>query len=218
MSYVLSPIPVLHISPIRRSFIVCIKPISEALDNCPSFSSSTSHSDTTSLSPSSTSTPSNSPSLLQHIIPQDPTTHPRRVLDVGCGSGSWCINAASQWPNASFVGVDLVAIQPDPLALEKIAALKTAYKNRTLNLPQVRHFNPIFSSSEIVAKRLHRINPVPILSLRMTCRKSRHLQIQSIAGYSGFITTSCKNVCRFEKTSLIWYMFVGSPMVFLKTR
>lgn len=49
-----------------------------------------------------------SPSLLPHIILDDPSTHPVRVLDLGCGTGAWVIFAASRLPNTEFVGYDLV--------------------------------------------------------------------------------------------------------------
>lgn len=54
----------------------------------------------------------------------DRMAHPLKVLDVGCGNGAWCINAATQWPDTLIVGMDLVAIQPDPYALERIASRK----------------------------------------------------------------------------------------------
>src|SRR5712692_7076165 len=36
----------------------------------------------------------------------DPTTW-KRVLDVGCGSGSWAIETAQQYPNLSLIGIDI---------------------------------------------------------------------------------------------------------------
>ncbi|KAH9945153.1 S-adenosyl-L-methionine-dependent methyltransferase [Epithele typhae] len=38
---------------------------------------------------------------------------PEHVLDIGCGSGLWAIEAAKQWPNARIVGYDQRDIQPD---------------------------------------------------------------------------------------------------------
>ena len=46
--------------------------------------------------------------MLPHISLSDPTTHPRKTLDLGCGSGAWIISAASVWPQTRFVGFDLV--------------------------------------------------------------------------------------------------------------
>ncbi|KIK70686.1 hypothetical protein GYMLUDRAFT_210055 [Collybiopsis luxurians FD-317 M1] len=37
--------------------------------------------------------------------------HPERCLDLGCGTGSWIIEAAKEWPDCEFVGFDLVNIQ-----------------------------------------------------------------------------------------------------------
>ena len=41
---------------------------------------------------------------------------PRRVLDIGCGTGIWIHDVAKQWreqghTNVEFIGVDLVPIQ-----------------------------------------------------------------------------------------------------------
>ncbi|KAG5728954.1 Menaquinone biosynthesis methyltransferase ubiE [Termitomyces sp. T112] len=36
---------------------------------------------------------------------------PQRTLDLGCGTGTWIIEAAKQWPACEFVGFDLVNIQ-----------------------------------------------------------------------------------------------------------
>jgi len=42
---------------------------------------------------------------------------PRRVLDIGCGTGIWIHDVAKQWAleghtDVEFIGVDLVPIQP----------------------------------------------------------------------------------------------------------
>nr|XP_019009621.1 uncharacterized protein I206_05179 [Kwoniella pini CBS 10737]OCF48402.1 hypothetical protein I206_05179 [Kwoniella pini CBS 10737] len=38
-----------------------------------------------------------------------------RVLDLGCGTGTWCLEMSREFPEAEFIGVDLVPIQPDNL-------------------------------------------------------------------------------------------------------
>ncbi|KAJ7593263.1 hypothetical protein C8J56DRAFT_930700 [Mycena floridula] len=38
---------------------------------------------------------------------------PAVVLDLGCGSGSWVMEAANQWPTSTIVGFDSEEIQPD---------------------------------------------------------------------------------------------------------
>ncbi|KIL67526.1 hypothetical protein M378DRAFT_260638 [Amanita muscaria Koide BX008] len=38
---------------------------------------------------------------------------PSTVLDLGCGTGFWAIQAAKQWPTASVTGYDMLPIQPD---------------------------------------------------------------------------------------------------------
>ena len=37
--------------------------------------------------------------------------HPSRVLDLGCGIGAWCIDAARDWPSTEFIGLDVCPIQ-----------------------------------------------------------------------------------------------------------
>ncbi|EIN09777.1 S-adenosyl-L-methionine-dependent methyltransferase [Punctularia strigosozonata HHB-11173 SS5] len=46
---------------------------------------------------------------------------PKLVLDLGCGSGLWCIKAAQQWPNSHLIGLDMKDIQPKLEELEKTA-------------------------------------------------------------------------------------------------
>lgn len=41
-----------------------------------------------------------------------PLRNPKRILDIGTGSGIWCIEAASYFPNAQITGTDLSPIQP----------------------------------------------------------------------------------------------------------
>lgn len=35
-----------------------------------------------------------------------------RVIDVGCGSGRWCVEMAQEFPQSSFVGVDMAEVFP----------------------------------------------------------------------------------------------------------
>jgi len=46
------------------------------------------------------------------------------ILDVGCGSGQWCLEVANEFPSATAIGIDLSPIQPDwiPLNVEFIVA------------------------------------------------------------------------------------------------
>ncbi|KII93159.1 hypothetical protein PLICRDRAFT_99692 [Plicaturopsis crispa FD-325 SS-3] len=47
---------------------------------------------------------------------------PERSLDLGCGSGAWAIDAAKEWPDCHFVGIDLVNVQlPTYMLPESIA-------------------------------------------------------------------------------------------------
>jgi SAM-dependent methyltransferase len=42
-----------------------------------------------------------------------PLEVPRRILDVGCGTGQWAFELSRQFPAALVVGMDLVASKPD---------------------------------------------------------------------------------------------------------
>jgi ubiquinone/menaquinone biosynthesis C-methylase UbiE len=37
---------------------------------------------------------------------------PRRILDLGIGIGSWAINVADTYPDATVIAIDLAVIQP----------------------------------------------------------------------------------------------------------
>ncbi|THV00856.1 hypothetical protein K435DRAFT_854375 [Dendrothele bispora CBS 962.96] len=38
---------------------------------------------------------------------------PARVLDIGCGTGSWILDCARTWRHTHFVGIDVVPLHPD---------------------------------------------------------------------------------------------------------
>ncbi|THH06400.1 hypothetical protein EW145_g4116 [Phellinidium pouzarii] len=50
--------------------------------------------------------------------------HPKRCLDLGCGTGTWILDALREWPECHFIGFDLVSIQP-PLSI-----LESAHSSR----------------------------------------------------------------------------------------
>ena len=41
-----------------------------------------------------------------------PIKKPKRILDVGTGTGSWAIDIAEEFPDAEIIGNDLSPIQP----------------------------------------------------------------------------------------------------------
>lgn len=43
-----------------------------------------------------------------------PVRRPRRILDVGCGTGQWAYELCQEYPEAMVVGLDLVPSKPDP--------------------------------------------------------------------------------------------------------
>src|SRR5262245_37840179 len=50
--------------------------------------------------------------MLTNKLHLAPLTHPQRILDLGCGTGIWCIDTADEHPGAEVIGVDLSPIQP----------------------------------------------------------------------------------------------------------
>lgn len=45
-----------------------------------------------------------------HLAPID--WHLQRILDIGCGTGTWCVEMADAYPSAEVVGVELSPSQP----------------------------------------------------------------------------------------------------------
>lgn len=39
--------------------------------------------------------------------------NPRKILDLGTGSGIWAIDMAEKYPSARVIGVDTTPVQPD---------------------------------------------------------------------------------------------------------
>ncbi|KAL4250784.1 hypothetical protein ABKN59_006099 [Abortiporus biennis] len=48
-------------------------------------------------------------SVTWHIFKEPPA----KVLDIGCGVGTWILDCARQWKHSHFVGVDIVPLYPD---------------------------------------------------------------------------------------------------------
>lgn len=42
-----------------------------------------------------------------------PLQHPIKILDIGTGTGKWCVEVAKEYPNAQIIGTDLSPIQPE---------------------------------------------------------------------------------------------------------
>ncbi|KAJ3759903.1 hypothetical protein EV360DRAFT_40921, partial [Lentinula raphanica] len=60
-------------------------------------------------------------SLTWHVFDVPPT----KVLDVGCGTGSWILDCARVWRNCHFVGLDIVPVQPD---LQQVGSADLAHR------------------------------------------------------------------------------------------
>ncbi|RAR16253.1 S-adenosyl-L-methionine-dependent methyltransferase [Stemphylium lycopersici] len=50
--------------------------------------------------------------LLGQKLHLAPIQDPQRILDLGCGTGIWCMDMADEHPSAEILGVDLSPIQP----------------------------------------------------------------------------------------------------------
>ncbi|KAF2738092.1 S-adenosyl-L-methionine-dependent methyltransferase [Polyplosphaeria fusca] len=50
--------------------------------------------------------------MLNNKLHLAPYEHPQNVLDLGCGTGIWCVDMADEHPAAQVTGVDLSPIQP----------------------------------------------------------------------------------------------------------
>lgn len=50
--------------------------------------------------------------LLNQKLHLAPIPNPRRIIDLGCGTGIWCIDMADEHPGAEITGIDLSPIQP----------------------------------------------------------------------------------------------------------
>ncbi|KAI0669238.1 hypothetical protein C8Q78DRAFT_203779 [Trametes maxima] len=48
-------------------------------------------------------------SITMHVFDAPPA----RVLELGCGTGTWILNAAREWQDSCFVGLDVVPLHPD---------------------------------------------------------------------------------------------------------
>ncbi|EFI28681.1 hypothetical protein CC1G_01857 [Coprinopsis cinerea okayama7 len=57
---------------------------------------------------------------------------PARVLDLGCGTGTWVVDAAKEWPNAEFVGFDLVNVQVPLKLLDPSIAKRITWRHGNL--------------------------------------------------------------------------------------
>lgn len=52
---------------------------------------------------------------------------PKRSLDLGCGGGTWVLDAAKEWPDCEFVGFDLVDVQVPTSLMEPDIASRISW-------------------------------------------------------------------------------------------
>ncbi|KAF8899036.1 hypothetical protein BD779DRAFT_1486712 [Infundibulicybe gibba] len=72
--------------------------------------------------------------LTQHLrgsvsLVNFPDGPPSRTLDLGCGTGTWILDAAKAWPECEFVGFDLMNIQIPLKYLEKSTAERIEWRH-----------------------------------------------------------------------------------------
>ncbi|RIB27215.1 S-adenosyl-L-methionine-dependent methyltransferase, partial [Gigaspora rosea] len=63
---------------------------------------------------------SNFSSPIQHLLTKPGT----KILDIGCGAGSWSFDMASTYPSISVVGIDISAYQPTQIKPENFTFIK----------------------------------------------------------------------------------------------
>ncbi|KAJ6559101.1 hypothetical protein DFH09DRAFT_519405 [Mycena vulgaris] len=70
-------------------------------------------------------------SLTWHVFPTPPT----KVLDIGCGTGTWILNCGMAWRHCHFVGMDVVPLHPDLGASELATRITWVQANFLEGLP-----------------------------------------------------------------------------------
>ncbi|KAF9074984.1 hypothetical protein BDP27DRAFT_1359191 [Rhodocollybia butyracea] len=76
----------------------------------------------------------NTPSF--HDYSKHQETLPASILDLGCGEGHWIIDSANSWPDARFVGFDLVDVTlPDMHNNERIKFIRGNFVRYSLPFP-----------------------------------------------------------------------------------
>ncbi|KAG9291707.1 hypothetical protein G9A89_011992 [Geosiphon pyriformis] len=80
-----------------------------------------------------------------------------RVLDVGCGPGTWLFDMASDFPQSQYFGVEISSIFPDitPFNVKIIKAdvlKKLPFKDNDFDYVFVRHLVPFFTSEQWATK------------------------------------------------------------------
>ncbi|RHZ84507.1 hypothetical protein Glove_80g40 [Diversispora epigaea] len=62
---------------------------------------------------------------VKHILNQNGS----KVLDVGCGAGSWMFEMASDYPNTQIIGLDISPIQPSEIKPQNVSFVKANLLN-----------------------------------------------------------------------------------------
>ncbi|KAF7314432.1 Methyltransf-25 domain-containing protein [Mycena kentingensis (nom. inval.)] len=70
-------------------------------------------------------------SLTWHVF----ATPPSRVLDIGCGTGTWILNCGKTWRKSHFVGLDIVPLHPNLGSAELASRVTWVQANFLEGLP-----------------------------------------------------------------------------------
>ncbi|CAG8602268.1 14549_t:CDS:2 [Acaulospora morrowiae] len=68
---------------------------------------------------------SNFSAPVEHVLNRDGS----KVLDVGCGTGSWAFDMATNYPKAEFIGVDISPVQPYSIKPRNVSFINTDVLN-----------------------------------------------------------------------------------------
>ncbi|KAI5792114.1 S-adenosyl-L-methionine-dependent methyltransferase [Pyronema domesticum] len=68
-----------------------------------------------------------------------PLNNPHRILDVGTGTGIWCIDAADKYPSSEVIGTDLSPIQPQYHFEVDDAELDWTFKDNSFDFIHLRN-------------------------------------------------------------------------------
>lgn len=82
-----------------------------------------------------------------------PIASPLSILDVGCGTGRWCIEMARQFPEAAVTGLD---ISPPVITSEVPANCVLGYGNVLLGLDQIGSRSIAFTHSRLLIAAIKR--------------------------------------------------------------
>ncbi len=58
--------------------------------------------------------------ILNNRLTSVPLRNPKRILDIGTGTGEWAIQMGEEYPDADVIGTDIAWIQPTAVPIERL--------------------------------------------------------------------------------------------------